>query len=79
MVYNTRSYARIQRLNTLNENFQTKIYNVNNVNNNTKGKTKTKTNNQNYTELEVNIDFDHASKEWRKNKIKLKEGMFRYM
>lgn len=25
-----------------------------------------------------NIDFDHASKEWRKNKIYQGEGMFKY-
>ena len=69
MVYNTRSYARNQRitmLNKLNEEIQYDIK----IN---------KTNNQNYSELEVNIDFDHASKEWRKNKIRLKEGMFLYI
>ena len=26
----------------------------------------------------VNIDFDESSKAWRKNKIKLGEGMFKY-
>lgn len=26
----------------------------------------------------VNIDFDNASKEWRKNKISLGNGMFKY-
>jgi hypothetical protein len=26
----------------------------------------------------VNIDFDHASKMWRKNKISLGNGMFKY-
>ena len=26
----------------------------------------------------INIDFDNASKEWRKNKIHLGEGMFEY-
>jgi len=29
-------------------------------------------------QYQVNIDFDEASKEWRKNKIKLGEGMFKY-
>ena len=29
-------------------------------------------------QYQVNIDFDEASKEWRKNKIKLSEGMFKY-
>ena len=27
---------------------------------------------------DVSIDFDEASKEWRKNKISLGEGMFKY-
>ena len=27
---------------------------------------------------EVNIDFDDASREWRKNKISLGNGMFKY-
>ena len=65
MVYNTRSYARNKLRITLNEELPSNIYN--------------KTNNKKYTELEVNIDFDHASKEWRKNKIQLKDGMFRYI
>lgn len=26
----------------------------------------------------INIDFDKSSKAWRKNKVKLGEGMFRY-
>jgi hypothetical protein len=29
-------------------------------------------------EDEFSIDFDKASKEWRKNKVSLGEGMFRY-
>ena len=29
-------------------------------------------------EYDVNIDFDHSSKAWRKNKIQLGEGMFKY-
>ena len=29
-------------------------------------------------EDEFSIDFDKASKEWRKNKVSLREGMFRY-
>jgi hypothetical protein len=29
-------------------------------------------------EGEFSIDFDKASKEWRKNKVSLGEGMFRY-
>ena len=72
MVYNTRSYTRNQRiimLNKLNEELRSNSYDIKN----------NKPNNQNYTELEVNIDFEHASKEWRKNKIQLKEGMFRYI
>lgn len=72
MVYNTRSYARNQRItmfNKANEEMQSNIYDIKN----------NKTNNQNYSELEVNIDFDHASKEWRKNKIQLNDGMFRYI
>ena len=69
MVYNTRSYTRSKLLNTLNEELPSNTYNRKNK----------KQNNQNYTELEVNIDFDNASKEWRKNKIRLKEGMFRYI
>ena len=69
MVYNTRSYTRSKLLNTLNEELPSNTYNIKN----------NKQNNQNYTELEVNIDFDNASKEWRKNKIRLKEGMFRYI
>ena len=27
---------------------------------------------------EVNIDFDEASRQWRKNKVQLGEGMFMY-
>ena len=27
----------------------------------------------------VNIDFDYSSKQWRKNKISLGEGMFQYI
>lgn len=65
MVYNTRSYARNKLRITLNEELPSNIYN--------------KTNNNIYTELELNIDFDYASKEWRKNKIQLKDGMFRYI
>jgi len=63
MVYNTRSHANLLKLK--DETIPTKTYNTMNV--------------SNYTELEVNIDFNHASKEWRKNKIQLKEGMFRYI
>ena len=29
-------------------------------------------------ELPVNIDFDGASKAWRENKIKLKNGCYKY-
>jgi hypothetical protein len=29
-------------------------------------------------ELPVNIDFDEASKAWRENKIKLKNGCYKY-
>jgi len=29
-------------------------------------------------QYKVNIDFDESSKAWRKNKIKLGEGMFKY-
>ena len=29
-------------------------------------------------QYEVNIDFDESSKAWRKNKISLGEGMFKY-
>lgn len=65
MVYDTRSYTRNKLLITLNEELPYNIYN--------------KTNNNIYTELELNIDFDYASKEWRKNKIQLKDGMFRYI
>ena len=69
MVYNTRSYTRSKLLNTLNEELPSNTYNIKN----------NKQNNQNYTELEVNIDFDNASKEWRKNKIQLNDGMFLYI
>jgi len=69
MVYNTRSYARSQLLYKFNEEFPSNLYDIKN----------NKQNNQNYTELEVNIDFDRASKEWRKNKIMLKNGMFTYI
>lgn len=27
---------------------------------------------------EINIDFNNASREWRKNKINLGEGIFKY-
>ena len=29
-------------------------------------------------QYKVDIDFDESSKEWRKNKIQLCEGMFKY-
>ena len=29
-------------------------------------------------QYKINIDFDDSSKAWRKNKIKLGEGMFKY-
>ena len=29
-------------------------------------------------QYKVNIDFDESSKAWRKNKISLSEGMFKY-
>ena len=29
-------------------------------------------------QYKVNIDFDESSKTWRKNKIQLGEGMFKY-
>ena len=29
--------------------------------------------------FEVNIDFDFASREWRKNKIYLGQGVFKYL
>ena len=29
-------------------------------------------------QYKVSIDFDESSKEWRKNKIQLGEGMFKY-
>jgi hypothetical protein len=28
--------------------------------------------------FDVNIDFDHASKLWKKNKIRIGEGMYKY-
>ena len=31
-----------------------------------------------YDKYEVNIDFDEASKEWRKNKTHLGNGMYKY-
>jgi len=29
-------------------------------------------------QYKINIDFDESSKAWRKNKIKIGEGMFKY-
>ena len=29
-------------------------------------------------QYKIDIDFDESSKEWRKNKIQLGEGMFKY-
>ena len=29
-------------------------------------------------QYKINIDFDESSKAWRKNKIQLGEGMFKY-
>ena len=30
-------------------------------------------------ELEINIDFDDASKQWMSNKVKIGEGMYKYI